>query len=305
MADKRYDALVVGAGPAGLSAAIYLGRFLRKTLVIDSGAGRWNGPQVNENYLGFPNGVTATRLQQLGRRQAERFGVEFVEGYVTNAAGQGGGFVLTGSFGERVGRTVILAMGVTDIWPSFPNVERYIGRSLYWCITCDGFRTRGKRTLLVGADDEAAVTACQFLRYTDKLTFVCASVGGEVTIAPEKLESLRDQGIELVEGNIERVSGAGGKLRSVQIAGRTHEADLMFSLLGHVPNSTLAAQLGVLLDEGGYVRIDSEQHTNVPCVYAAGDVSGPYAHQVTSAVHEGATAAQAANFDLYDDYQQE
>ena len=94
-------------------------------------------------------------------------------------------------------------------------------------------------------------------------------------------------------------------VRQVIVNGERYEADLLFSLLGAVPNSALAAQLGVLLDEKKYVCIDDEQRTNVPRVYAAGDVTGPYAHQVSSAVHEGAMAGQTANYELYAEFQKE
>ncbi|MGI8729809.1 MAG: NAD(P)/FAD-dependent oxidoreductase [Solirubrobacteraceae bacterium] len=305
MTKKLFDSIIVGGGPAGLSAAVYLGRFLRETVVIDGGAGRSSGPQINENYLGFPRGIKASKLRQLGRQQAERFNVKFVSGTASVATREKDGFTLSGDCGEWRARTIILASGVTDVWPSFPGVERYIGKSLFWCITCDGFRTRGKRLLLIGADDEAAITACQFLTFTDKLLFVAAATGDSNAISKKQLKSLADQSIAVVDGAIERVKGVGGQVNEVVIAGKSHKVDLIFSLFGEVPNSQLAAQLGVLLDEKGYVKITDEQRTNVAGVYAAGDLSGPYAHQVSSAVHEGATAAQAINYDLYADFQQE
>ncbi len=298
-----YDVIIAGGGPAGLSAAVYLGRFLRRTLVVDAGQGRSAFPQINENYLGFPRGVAARRLRELGRRQAVRFGVAFAEGSITavRREARSGLFAVESGSGAWQARALILATGVTDIWPAFAGAHRYVGRSLFWCITCDGFRTRGQQVLLIGAADSAVTTACQFLRYTDRLTFLAVDSG----CSPGGLRTLREHRIAVVEGAIERVEGARGLVRRVRAGGRWLETDLMFSLLGAVPNTAPAAQLGVLLDDTGHIRIDREQRTNVPCVYAAGDVTGPYAHQVTSAVHEGAMAAQAANYDLYEDFQQE
>jgi thioredoxin reductase (NADPH) len=273
-------------------------------VVLDTGRGRASGPQVNENYLGFPRGIKASRLRQLGQQQAERFGARVIPGTVATATRvEEGVFELAGDCGVWRGRSVVIATGVTDIWPAFPGVERYVGRSLFWCIVCDGFRTAGTRTVLIGAGDEAATTACQFLTYTKDLIFIAAGVGGEVQISPEQLASMRENGIEVVEGAIEKVEGARGQVRRIHTGGRMLEADLLFSLLGQVPNSSLAASLGVLLDDTGYVRIDREQRTNVPHVYAAGDVTGPYAHQIAAAVHEGATVGQTANFDLYPPFQ--
>ena len=306
MKKEIVDTVIVGGGPAGLSAAVYLARARRQAVVIDGGTGRSAGPQLNENYLGFPRGIKASRLRELGRKQAERFGARFADGAVESAVCvEKDVFVLAGDCGEWRGRSVIVATGVTDVWPAIPNVERYVGRSLFWCIVCDGFRTLKQRTLLIGATDEAATTACQFLTYTRELTFVAAGVGGELTIAPEKLTTMRDLGIDVVEGTLDRVEGSHGRIRRVWVGETAHDVDLVFSLLGQVPNSALAASLGAILDDKGYVRIDHEQRTNVPRVYAAGDVTGPYAHQVTSAVHEGATAAQTANWDLYPAFQRE
>lgn len=303
MAEDIVDCIIVGGGPAGLSAAVYMGRFLRSTVVIDGGGGRSSGPQTNENYLGFPRGIPAKKLRELGRRQAERFGVRFIGGTVANAERVEEGFLLSGDCGEWRARTVIIATGVTDIWPSFPDVQRYVGRSLFWCITCDGFRTRDKRTVLIGATDAAAVDTEQFLLYTDKLTFIDTGKIVGAGVSERALDSMREHGIEVVEGRIDRVIGARGMVRQVVVNGQKIDCDLLFSLLGAVPNSALAAQLGVLLNDDGYIKIDIDQHTSVPCVYAAGDVTGPFSQQIAAAVHEGAQAAQAANYDLYPAFQ--
>lgn len=305
MADALYDALIAGGGPAGLSAAIYLGRFLRSTVVVDSGVGRSSGPQTNDNYLGFPRGVRVQRLRELGRRQAERFGVEFAPGVLLHASRQADRFRIEGDGRTWQARSLILATGVTDIWPAVPHVGGYIGRSLFWCITCDGYRSQGKETVLIGASGAAATTACQFLRFTNKLTYVSVTAADGSCTSGEELDTLRESGIAVVEGALERFVGARGRVQAVRAGGRRLPADVVFSLLGAAPNTGLAAQLGVILNETGYIRIDREQRTNVPGVYAAGDVTGPYAHQITSAVHEGAMAAQAANYDLYDDFQRE
>jgi thioredoxin reductase (NADPH) len=298
-----YDTLIVGAGPAGLSAAVNLGRFLRSVVVLDAGVGRSTGEQLNDNYLGFPEGIKAVDLRDLGTRQAERFGAKFVRGTVAHGEHRDdGAFLLSGDCGEWRGRSVILCTGVTDIWPAFPGARRLVGKSLFWCIVCDGFKTIGKRILLVGADDDAVSTALQFLTYTANVTFVYE--GGQMGgggIKAHRLDLLRDEGIEVIEGRIESVDAPDDQLRACEVGGRRLEADLMFSLLGKTPNAGLAAQLGVLLDESGYVRINANQRTNVPLVYAAGDLTGPYAHQISAAVHEGATAASSANWDLYDD----
>src|SRR5215204_576459 len=193
------DSLIIGAGPAGLSAAIYLGRARRSVLVIDAGRGRANGPQVNENYLGFPRGIKASRLRELGQQQAERFGARVIRATVDTATCSADGlFELAGSGQSWRGRSLVIATGVTDIWPAFPNVNQYVGRSLFWCIVCDGFRTVDTRIVLIGASDAAATTACQFLSFTKQVTFIATGIGEEVQISADHLTLMQRNGIEVV-----------------------------------------------------------------------------------------------------------
>ncbi len=294
-----YDAIILGGGPAGLSAAVYMGRFLRSTLVVDAGHGRAAGHQVNENYLGFPKGVQVRRLRELGRQQAARFGVEFCDCSVTRICKEIDNFVVEcGNELTVRSRQLIVATGVSDIWPAFPFVERYIGKSLFWCITCDGYKMIDREVLLLGNTDEAAITALQFLRFTSKLTLVAQP--GYNTICPERLEDLRRNNIPLIEAEVSHVKGARGMVKAVQLSsGAVLKPEFLFSLYGKIPNSQLVAGLGVMLNSAGYIDIDENQQTNVPGVFAAGDVTGSHAHQIACAVHEGAMAASAANYALY------
>lgn len=297
-ASKTYDCIILGGGPAGLSAAVYMGRFLRSTLVIDAGRGRAAGHQVNENYLGFPNGIKVRRLRELGRRQAERFGVEFIHDTVTCVRREAECFVVECGPGVRHSRQLIVATGVTDIWPSFPYVERYIGKSLFWCLTCDGYKAQGADLLLLGNSDDAATTTLQFLRFTDRLTLLAHPQHN--TISAERRADLKRHGVRLLEDEIARVKGPRGTIQSVLLAsGETLQPEYIFSLYGKIPNAQLVAGLGVLLNEAGYIETDENQQTTVPGVFAAGDVTGAHAHQIACAVHEGAMAASAANYALY------
>ncbi len=298
-----YDCLIIGGGPAGLSAAIYMGRFLRSVLVLDAGHGRSSFEQTNDNYLGFPEGVKVRELRSLGRRQAERFGVEFRDCAVDRMERLNGrGFCAHANESSYEGRTVILCTGVRDIWPVLPNIEEYVGKTLFWCITCDGFRTRDKRVVLFGGDDDAATTACQFQVYTKKITFVTDP--GKLDCSDEKVQDMESHGIAMLEGVPDRIEGSPDRIEAVYLKdGRRLEADVVFSLLGCVPNNRLALDLGVECTPGGYIRVDSEGFSSVPGVFAAGDLSKMHSHQVVSAAHEGAEAAQTANYYLYAGYQ--
>ena len=147
-----FDAVIVGGGPAGLAAAVNLARALRSVLVCDRPQpGRSDYPQVNHNYLGFPEGVAARELRARGTAQAERYGAQVCRSEVVAIRRTPDGFALEGSGGEHYrARGVILATGVRDNWTRFPGFEAFIGRSLHWCIVCDGYEMRGKRVVVAG-----------------------------------------------------------------------------------------------------------------------------------------------------------
>lgn len=304
---KNYDCIVIGSGPAGLSAAIYLARARRSVMVIDAGRGRTKWNQLNENYFGFPNGIRAAELVKRGRKQAERFGTEFCACEVREITRHGDNSFnveLDGSGDQSTlrARSLVIATGVTDVWPSFPTVQRYIGKSLFWCIACDGFKVCGKRVVVLGNSDAAATTALQLLNYTSHVTFLCSDEKSD--ISTEKQAQLKDRDIPICFGRIERARGKAGQLQALELSGGLHmELDCLFSELGQVPNSQLAARLGVNLAERGCIKVDEDQKTNVPGIFAAGDVTNLPAQQVASAVHQGALAATSASYFLYEDIQ--
>ncbi|HEX8465967.1 MAG TPA: NAD(P)/FAD-dependent oxidoreductase [Abditibacterium sp.] len=302
-----YDCAIIGGGPAGLAAAVGLGRALRKTALFDAGEGRtvWN--QLNENYLGFPNGIRARELVRRGRAQAERFGAELRAEKVQSVTRQGQLFCLDlpgddGSSSSLRARSLIMATGVTDVWPDFPGARRYVGKSLFWCITCDGFRCRDARVVVLGNVDEAATTALQLLNYTSRVSFLCSEA--QSLISPQKRRQMQRRGIPFFSGRLVKAKGAKGQLQALWTeSGECIELDFLFSMLGQVPNSQLAAGLGATLVERGCIKVDSEQKTNVPGVFAAGDVTNLPAQQVATAVHQGTLAAASANYYLYSDTQ--
>jgi len=294
-----YDAMVVGAGPAGLSAALQLARFNRRVVVFDSGQGRSSGHQVNHNYLGFPGGLKAQELRELGRKQVREYPVAFVDEPVVKAEREGKNFRLASKGGGTYeGRTVVLATGVADNFPEFPDWPDYVGRSLFWCIVCDGYATRGKRLVVVGNDDEGAVTTLQLTEFTQRITLV--TNGAECGISDEIMTALGDRDIPVITGHIAEVHGHDGIIGTVVLGDGTRlETDFLWNLQGQSPNTDLARQLGVKCDADGYILADYEQHTNVRGVFAAGDVTKELAHQIATAVHEGNTAATTANYFLY------
>ena len=288
----------MGAGPAGLSAAVYMGRFKRRTLVLDCGDGRWAYGQINHNYLGFPGGVRATRLHELGQAQAERFGVVFRNDEVTKVQQDGRGFRLRAGGRVQRARTVIWAAGVRDHWPDFERAEKLVGRQLFWCIVCDGWRTRDQRLLILGDSDRAVGTTLQFLTYTRKVTLLIDRSRGH--LSSRARAKLIQGGIRHLEGRVRQVVVSKDCIRHVVLDnGRRLEADIVFSLYGSTPRTELLRALPLKLARNGHVRIDDKNRTSLAGFFAAGDCDNKHSHQVVSAAAEGAMAAQAANHVLY------
>lgn len=278
-----------------------MARFRRRTLVIDDRRGRWIYGQRNDNYLGFPRGVSALRLQRLGTAQAARFGAVFVAATVERVARSGAGFRLYGGAESWRARTVIWATGVVDRWPKFPGARRLVGKRLFWCIVCDGWRTRGLPILLVGEDDKDVNTALQFLTYTSLVTFLVAPQGPRPT--PRSLRKLERHGIEVVEGSIRRVEEVSEEEHAPMTVrlkgGRTLRVSLIFGLLGNRARVRPLAGLRLPLDGRSTLITDEKGRTDRPGFYAAGDVTNQHSHQVVAAVHEGSMAAVEANQFLY------
>jgi thioredoxin reductase (NADPH) len=300
---RDFDAAIIGGGPAGLAAAVNLARALRSVLVCDRPQpGRSDYPQVNHNYLGFPEGVPARELRARGTAQAERYGAQVCESEVVAMRRTPDGFALEGSDGERYrARGVILATGVRDNWTRFPGFEAFIGRSLHWCIVCDGYEMRGKQVVVAGNDDEAATMAVQLRRFTPDVTLVTND--GALGLKPHAADRLARRELPVVIGRIScgrARAGEPGMLESLRLEdGRELPVEHLFSHQGATPQTALARSLGVELSGGGYINVDTEQRTSEPFVYAAGDCTRLLAHQIVTAAHEGATAAQTLNYDLF------
>jgi thioredoxin reductase (NADPH) len=306
---KVYDCVVVGGGPAGLSAALYMGRMRRSVLVVDSDGGRSNWHQVNRNYLGFPDGVHATALRDIGRKQAGSYGAKFLEAKVREVRSEGEGrdrrfYLKTGVGEEVVSRTLIIATGVRDDFPEFDGSDECIGRSIFWCIICDGYEAIDKRILVLGHGSRAASLALQLLVFTPHVTLVAWD--GQLELEDKQLQALQEHNITVYDCDCASFSCASvGMVTSVRLdTGEEIEFDMLFVAQRITPSYELANQLNLMCDKNGFVVVDAEAATNMPGVFAAGDVTRLYNHQISSAVHEGGMAAAAANHYLYEDWQQ-
>jgi thioredoxin reductase (NADPH) len=304
--DDRYDAVIVGGGPAGLSAAIYLARACLSVALFEAEKpGRSDWGQVNHNYLGFPDGISIDDLCARGRAQAERFGVHIQNAVVETVERDTRGFTVTAGGTTHHGRGLVLATGVMDKWVQFPGYEEYIGKTMHWCVTCDGYEMQDQRVLVVGNDADTAELALQLLGYRPSSVTVLTN-NGAVGLKPETVQELQRHGIELVVDRIvEARAESPGCFEAVLLErGGELLIDHLFSAQGSEPNSALARSLGLDLAEGGYIDVDIEARTSVAGVYAAGDVTRLNAHQVLTAAHEGATAACSLIYALYEQDQE-
>lgn len=292
---EKADSIIVGGGIAGLQAAIQLGRYEHKVLVIDTGYGRSTLCRSYRNILGWPDGVSGEELRRLGRLQAERLGVTFVQDEVVQAVVKGrvgDGFELWGKSGrEYEASTLLLATGLIDRMPELPNLNECLGLTVYVCPDCDGYEIKDRNTLVMGSGDAGAAMAIKLRHRTKKMTYVNHQ---HRAVKSELLEEMQKKGIVYkTEDLAEIVVDSPGKFNGVVLKdGSRLEAERGFIAFGgNEVKSDLARQLGAERMENRHVITDSRSKmTSVPFVWAAGDV-GVHAEQVVIAMGEGSQAA--------------
>lgn len=283
------DVLIVGAGPAGLTAATYLARFLRTVLVADGGAPRASWIPLSHNMPGFPAGITGDAILARMREQAEEYGARIESGRVEALGRDGDRFSATLG-GRRVrARAVLLSTGVVDHHPDLPGVERAIERALVRiCPICDGYEATGKAVAVIGNSDMGVREAAFIRTYSDQVTLIHIGAPGELT----ERDALTRLGVELVETPIEQVRLEGDRVTALCWSGEYRAFDLVYSALGTSANAELAAALDCRLAEDGRLEVDLHQRTSIPGLYAAGDIVRGL-NQIAVATAEAAVAATA------------
>ncbi|WP_339871246.1 NAD(P)/FAD-dependent oxidoreductase [uncultured Brevundimonas sp.] len=281
------EVLVIGAGPAGLTAATYLARFRRRVLVADGDEPRASWIPVSHNMPGFPDGISGPHILGRMREQAREFGAQIETGRVERLTHHGDGFIGRLNGRDVAVRAVLLATGVVDRHPDLPGVERAIQRSLVRiCPICDGYEAVDKAVAVIG-DNDRGVREAAFLRtYSDRVTLIHTGPPGDLS----DREALQRLGIALVETPIENVGIEGDRVTALGWGGRFQAFDLVYSALGTAANATLAEALNADVDEDGRLRVNLHQATSVPGLYAAGDVVRGL-NQIAVATAEAAVAA--------------
>ncbi|MEW6106270.1 MAG: thioredoxin-disulfide reductase [Bacillota bacterium] len=296
------EVVVIGAGPAGLAAALYAGRARLATVVIERGAagGQASTTHLIENYPGFPEGITGPDLMQRMEQQARRFGAEFRYAEVRAlATGEDdGGFLISTSEGDLRAPAVIVATGTEPVRLGVPGEDRLRGSGVSYCATCDGAFFRDKHVLVVGGGDSAIVEALFLTRFASRVTVVhrrdelrATKVVQEDAFKNPKIgfvwNSVVDEilGVDRVEGVILRDTRTDEKRRL--------DADGVFVAIGSRPDTGFVAGL-VDLDPQGYIVTDDRMRTRTRGLFAAGDVRAKTVRQVVTAVADGAMAAVEA-----------
>lgn len=292
-----YDVAIIGGGPAGLTAAQWLGRYLRRVVLVDSGDPRnWLTRGIN-GYLGLP-GVTPAALRGAGRDEARQWGAELVDGCAERVErGKAGPFRTTLENGRVLeSRRLLLAYGVKDIWPDIPGLEHCYGETAYHCPDCDGHQTRGKKTVVVGVGRKAVGLALALANWTRELV-VCTN-GHDPDLSAPLLAQLDALEIPVLATRVRRMVNDDGRLTALELEdGMLLDCQLLFFSIGHYPADDLAQRLGCERNEEGCVVVDERFETTVPDVYAAGDIT-PGTQIALAAAAGGARAAVAIHHSL-------
>ena len=297
MSSPHYDVAVVGGGPAGLCAAVWLARYLHKVVVVDSGDPRnWETRGIN-GYLGH-HGIRSPELRAIGREEGAKFGVDYVSGIVEEAINESGElFTIRLREGAVIeAQRILLAIGIKDVWPDIPGLDRCYGETIHVCPDCDGYETRDKKTVVVGKGRKAVGMALALTTWTSKIV-ICTN-GEKPDMEQKLLDQLKALNIPLLDQPIKCVVSKSSEISGIDLdGGMSLDCERLYFAIGQYPADDLGAQLGCKRDEMGRLVIDERNHTSVKNVYAAGDIApGPQMAIVAAA--SGAVAAIAIHASL-------
>lgn len=287
---EKVEVLIIGQGPAGLSAAIYTSRAGIATLILGSDP-KVAGDYSIDNYFGFPEAIAGKELIKRGVEQAEKFGAAIERERVLGIhQGDEGAFIVKTEKREIAACSVILATGIERKVPNIKNIAEFEGRGVSYCVSCDGFFFKNKKIMVLGEGNYAANQALELLHYSREVTL--CSMGKPLAMNPEFTGQVRSAGIPVIEKNISMLRGAGHLTHAVLESGEEIQTDGVFVAMGDASSVDFARSLGIFMN-GNFIQVDDEQKTNMPGIFAAGDCTGGFL-QISVAVGEGARAAKSA-----------
>ena len=297
-----HDCLIVGGGPAGLVAAVYLARFRRDVRVVDAGASRAALIPLSHNCPGFPDGISGKDLLTRLREQAKRYGAVLTAGCVDSIQPRDDGLFEVVAGSERIeARSVVVATGVLDLEPTLPKTNDAVRRGLIrHCPICDGYEVIGKRVAVIGRGDKGAREALFIRHFTASLTLF--TLGTPYDIDDRAWKLLQERGITVVDEKLREIQYESGAIVGVVTqAGKTYAFDTIYSALGCKVRSAIAESVGARCDQNGQIVVDDHLRTNVPRVYAVGDVANDL-NQIAVAAGHAAIAATAIHNELQSEW---
>ena len=298
MSEPDLDCLIIGGGPAGLTAAIYLARFHLKLRVVDAGNSRASSIPCTRNHAGFPDGISGKELIERMKEQARKYGAAIENGRVTRLDRADGGFSAEWGSGSATARTILLATGVLNRRPQMDEKlhDEALARGLIrYCPICDAYEVTDKKVGVIGSGTHGVAEAVFLRSYTSDIILIAPDLAHD--IAADDQEMLRDLGIRSVDGPCRAVA-ASDEAIVVETPRDHYTFDSVYPALGSDVHNELAGQIGVALSEDtGCILVDSHQRTNVPGAYAAGDVVLGL-DQIGHAMGEGGVAAATIRNDL-------
>jgi thioredoxin reductase len=298
-----YDVGIIGGGPAGLSAAVWLARYLHTVVLVDSGDPRnWQTRGVN-GYLGLPH-IRPSELRALGREECRCYDVRLVDAIATDAERSTDHLFRVGlASGESLlTRRLLLAIGIRDLWPEIPGLAHVFGANAHVCTDCDGFDARGKKVVVIGKGRKAVAMALSLTTWTRDVIICTNGDDPELASHAEYCEKLDALNIPVIIEPILQVDCEGPSIHSLRLrGGMSLDAEKVFFTLGQYPaddaGTLLSSQLGCERDGEGQIIVDDRYRTSVRDVFAAGDiVPGP--QLAIAAAADGAMAALAIHKSL-------
>jgi thioredoxin reductase (NADPH) len=301
MSEEVLDCIIVGAGPAGLTAATYLARFRRRIAVLDGGSSRASYIPRSHNYPGFPEGVSGPELLERLREQAKRYGVEMARAIADEATREGDLFKVRSGADSWHGRRLLIATGLVDKEPEMRNLREAIAcGAIRLCSICDGYDVMDRDIAVLGTGP-AAVSHAVFMRTWSPRVTVLLSPGSE-RLDAASCTAAREAGVEIVDDVVAQVEvGADGRAHVRTASGRAMGFDSLYPVLGLRNRAELARALGARCGEAGDIEVDAHMRTSVPGLYAAGDVVAAL-NQVSVAVGHAAIAATHIHNSLPPDF---
>lgn len=297
---SRYDVVIIGGGPAGLTAGIYTSRDKLESLIIDKGiiGGNINNAESIDNYPGFPEGVNGPELAELMHRQAKKYGLESIITEATTIGIKGEDKVIKTASGDIIAKAVIIAGGSEKVNLGVPGEKEFTGKGVSYCTTCDGPFFRNKRVAVVGGGNSAIYEALHLTKFASNISIIhrrdqlrATAILQDKARAEGKIEFILNTVVKAIEGKdfVQKLL-----LQNVKTGEKsTLETDGVFISVGLKPNTDYLKDL-LPLDKQGHIITDEHMSTKIAGIFAAGDIRSGSIRQVTTAAGDGTIAAISA-----------